>query len=313
VLARHGIATARTLEQKISDAGPTNQRIDPHVLTEVRNSMVRSGELVRENFHNAPWFRLGNADPGFIKKRFDEIGPVYHAFVNGKLAGRIGQALEIATYRALTDAQLEFFGRFKNLEAHDDGSMYEKEEPSQHVGRLSLSGDQRLDFLVRHPDTSVGMMGLECKNVREWLYPDRDEVTEVLQKCLAINAVPVLIGRRIPFVTFKLLSACGVICHQTYNQLVPSSEAKLAEKVRDKNILGYHDIRLGNAPDARMTKFIGANLIPLGHEAREKFDKNRDLLEAFAGGDHLYPEFSARLRRRISGLNEDHDWHHWDE
>lgn len=267
---------------------------------------------MRENFHNAPWFRLGNADPGFIKKRFDEIGPVYRAFVNGKLAGRIGQALEIATYRALKDAQLEFFGRFKNLQAHDDGSMYEKEEPPQHIGRLSLSGDQRLDFLVRHPDPGVGMMGLECKNVREWLYPDRDEVMEILQKCLAINSVPVLIGRRIPFVTFKLLSACGVICHQTYNQLVPNSEAELAEKVKHKSILGYHDIRLGNAPDARMTKFIGINLIPLGSEARAKFDKNRDLLEAFAGGNHSYSEFSARLRRRLSGQNEDHDWSHWD-
>ena len=36
VLRVHGVATDRTLEQKISDAGPFDQRIDPHVLTDVR-------------------------------------------------------------------------------------------------------------------------------------------------------------------------------------------------------------------------------------------------------------------------------------
>ena len=36
----------RTLEQKISDAGPNDQRIDPHILTEVRNDLlVRGGSL----------------------------------------------------------------------------------------------------------------------------------------------------------------------------------------------------------------------------------------------------------------------------
>jgi hypothetical protein len=29
----------------------------------------------------------------------------------------------------------------------------------------------------------------------------------------------------------------------------------LAAKVRDKMLLGYHDVRLGNQPDARLVKF----------------------------------------------------------
>lgn len=47
VVGSHGTANARTLEQKISDAGPYNQRIHPHVLTSVRNRLVRDGSLVR--------------------------------------------------------------------------------------------------------------------------------------------------------------------------------------------------------------------------------------------------------------------------
>ncbi len=34
ILRAHTIALGRTLEQKIADAGPYNQRIDPHVLTQ---------------------------------------------------------------------------------------------------------------------------------------------------------------------------------------------------------------------------------------------------------------------------------------
>lgn len=307
ILARQGIATARTLEQKISDAGPNNQRIDPHVLTGVRNSMVTSGELVRENHYNAPWFRLGNADPALIEKRLNEIGPVYKAYIDGSLAQRIGQSLEIAAYRALIETEFNFFGRFKNFDAHDDSTLYQKEEPPQHIGRRSLSGNQRLDFLIAHADATVGMLGIECKNVREWLYPDREEVKETLDKCLRLDCVPVLIARRIPFVTFKLLSACGVICHQTYGQFVPTADGELVSMARHKDFLGYHDIKLGNAPDARLQKFIAVNLPLVASNARIRFDQNRDLLEGFVS-EYSYAEFSGRLRRRLAGQVEDHDW-----
>ena len=43
ILRTHGVAIMRTLEQKISDAGPNDQRIDPHILTEVRNDLLAEG------------------------------------------------------------------------------------------------------------------------------------------------------------------------------------------------------------------------------------------------------------------------------
>src|ERR1700736_3432109 len=43
-----------------------------------------------------------------------------------------------------------------------------KEEPPQHLGSHELEGQERLDFLVHHPET---WLGIECKNIREWLYP----------------------------------------------------------------------------------------------------------------------------------------------
>ncbi len=104
-----------------------------------------------------------------------------------------------------------------------------------------------------------------------------------------------------------MLSPCGVLFHETYTQLLPESDRELAESARNKNLLGYHDIRIGNKPDERLLKFIGVNLPQILPEARDKFDEYKDLLGAFGSGSMKYEEFAARVRRRFEGTNEDYD------
>ena len=306
ILRAHGVANARTLEQKISDAGPYGQRIDPHILTGVRKTLEAGGVIARVPHDNVPWFHLPDTAPAKVAARLAAQHVVYRALSAGTVHKRIGQCLEIATYRALLTGPLtEFQGRFRDLSDHDDSTPYSKEEPQQHIGARALHGAQRLDFLVRHPQ--AGYLGLECKNTRPWLYPHDEDIKEMLVKCLALDVVPVIIARRIPFVTFKLLSTCGAIIHQTYNQLLPSSEAALAEQASNKDLLGYHDIRLGNTADARMIKFIGQNMPLVAVDARAKYDEFKDLLESFATGDMPYDEFAGRVRRRSHGEAEDFD------
>ncbi len=305
VLKKHGIATMRTLEQKIADAGPSNQRIDPHTLTTVRNALSKQGRIITiEN--QAPWFHLHDAPARIVQKRLREQLPIYKRLQAGNTSARLGQCLEIAIYRALLEQKsLDYFGSFRDLDEHDDSRLYSKEEPPRILSGRSLSGNQRLDFLIHHRDG--GWAGIEAKNVREWLYPDREEIAELLRKAVALDIVPVLVGRRIPFVTFKVLSRCGVLFHQTYNQLFAEADRELAELARNKNLLGYHDIRTGNQPDQRLLTFIGTNLPQILRGARDRFDEYKDLLGAFADGSMKYKEFSARVRRRSEGKNEDTD------
>jgi hypothetical protein len=303
ILAGHTIATARTLEQKISDAGPYGQRIDPHILTAVRNRLIKDGKVLRHEHQRTPWFYLPSAAQDPLNERFQAQLPVHQAF-SGALSTRIGQTLEIAVYRVLSildDA--EFFGRFLDLDAHDDSTLYAKEEPPRHIGKYSLTGDKLLDFIIRDP--KAGYLGVECKNIRSWLYPDREEITDTIRKCLALNCVPVIIARRIPYVTFMLLSKCGMLFHQNYNQLLPSSDKALADQARDKNLLGYHDIRVGNEPDNRLVTFLATKLPTITEGAREKFEAHKDLLQAFSEDQMSYHEFAARVLRRFRGENED--------
>jgi hypothetical protein len=286
---------ARTLEQKISDAGPDGQRIDPHILTDVRREMQQEYRIIRSVHANTPWFHLVETPQAVVQRRLNEQLPISQELNRQSLIVRLGQALEIATYKALLRSDLEFHGRFRDLDSHDDSTPYSKEEPPQHIGPRSLVGDQRLDFLVRHPEAKH--LGVECKNVREWLYPDRQEIKATLAKCVALDCVPVLIGRRIPYVSFLLLSTCGVILHQNYNQLFPVADTPLAERARDKRLLGFHDIRIGNKPNDRLLRFITTNLVRAAPAARAKFDEYKDLLGRFATGEISYAEFAARVTR----------------
>jgi hypothetical protein len=308
VLKNHGIANWRTLEQKISDAGPGPMRIDPHILTPVRKELEHEGTIVRSNYGGGTWFAHHDTPQETITARLGEQLPVYQALKTDNIRKRIGQTLEIAIYRALL-AQTSFpdyLGHFTDLDGHDDSLLYSKEEPSRSLRGRTIGGDRRLDFLVRHP--TAGWAGIEAKNIREWLYPDRKEIFDLLSKCVALDVVPVLIARRIHFSTFIVLNTCGAVIHQTYNQLLPTADAALAERAKHKQNLGYHDIRLSNLPDARLTSFIATHLPAALPAHRKQFEKYKDLVEGFVDGDMDYAEFAGRVRRRRLGLNEDHDW-----
>lgn len=311
LLERHGVATWRTIEQKIADSGPYGMRIDPHHLTPARKELEKDSLVIPYKPQYPPesvWFHLAGTSSDTIRERLEIQLPVYQALQDNLFKKRLGQVLEIAIFRSLEQQNAfgDFLGSFINLDEHDDSQLYQKEEPPRCLGKRDIGGDRRLDFLVRHPDS--GWAGIEAKNAREWIYPNRKEVIDLLSKCVALDIVPVLIARRIHYSTFVVLNTCGVIVHQTYNQLFPSTDSALAEKAKHKNNLGYHDIRIGNHPDGRLMNFIGQNLFAVLPEHRAKFDKYKDLLAKFADGSMLYPEFAARVRRRRNGTNEDADW-----
>ena len=307
VLKARTVAAWRTLEQKISDAGPGPMRVDPHVLTQARKKLVDLGIIDKTAFgsSNTPWFHLVRAAPEDVAAKLAELGPIHAALQVHSFKIRMGQTLEIAAYRAfIGQPAFKTFGAYTDLDEHNDATAYTKEEPPSVISGRKSKG--KLDFILTTVDNDV--LGVELKNIREWIYPDRPEIKELLRKCTDLEVLPVLIARRLLYVTFKLLNTCGVIIHQTYNQLFPEADAELAAKASDKALLGYHDIRLGNEPDARLLKFVNENLPPLAKSMRPAFDEYKDLLADFANDVTNYRVFAAKVRRRSRGTNEDNDW-----
>ena len=159
VLQKQVVANARTLEQKIADAGPSGMRIDPHVLTPARNELIEEGLVQATELAGNTWFHLANTPASVVEKRLKELAALFVKFTGNNLPARYGQTLEIATFHALSQVpNLEFFGRFPDLHKHDDSKAYTKVEPPNHVGTRVLPGHRSLDFLVLHPD--AGFLGI---------------------------------------------------------------------------------------------------------------------------------------------------------
>jgi hypothetical protein len=281
-------------------------RVNPHILTEARDRLLLQNTLSMRRAL-MPWYYLTSSQQDMVETRFNLLVALQREAQ--AVSSFVGQALERAVVRALKEqTELTYFGDFIDLDDHDDSHLYRKEEPPASVSGRRIPGHKRLDFLVHN---AAGIYaGIEVKNVREWFYPDREEIRELLLKCCALDVVPVLIARRVQFSAFSVLNPCGVILHQTFNQLYPNSTAELTVRLRDKHLLGFHDIRLIDGPDAstmhgRLAMFIGQNLPAVLPEARAKFVQYKDLLSAYANEEYDYAEFAARARRRQKGEPED--------
>jgi len=305
ILRAHDIASIRTLEQKIADAGPNAQRVEPLLLGWALSEMLESGSVKKRQAGRTSWYNLPDANSDIVASRFDEQINTHIALTESRLTTRVGQALEIAIYRALLEVRkFDFLGAFVDLDSHADDQWYTKDGPPEIVSGRQSKGP--LDFILFSP--GVGIVGVEAKNRREWLYPRHDEFVGFLRKCCELEAVPVLIARRISYVLqSEICAPCGIIVHEVFNQLLPESDSEIADRARHKRNLGYHDIRVGNRPDARLVKFLGTNLERLLPEAAVKFQEHFDLLYEYASGEITYPKFHFDLQVKL-GRYVEPDW-----
>jgi len=267
--------------------------VEPSVLTEARNALVKEGEIVVERSGKAPWYYLKGAEKERVEARMAELVPLQEETQAGMFTHRLGQTLEIAVQKAIQRSGVSFLGYFTDLADHNDETAYTKVDPPMDInGKRMEKGP--LDFIV-FPGGECG--GIEVKNYRTWLYPRSKEVREMLWKCGDVGAVPILIARRLPFVTIRLLQMGGCLIHENYNQLYPEADAQLAEKVSGRDSLGCHDVRVGNEPDGRMLRFFGELLPRLVKDVRPTFLKFREVHRAYGKGEIRYPEWLKELRK----------------
>ena len=129
----------------------------------------------------------------------------------------------------------------------------------------------------------------------------------MLRKAVELDIPPILIGRRIPFVTRRLLQPAGVLVWETRQQFYPSEYDNLAQQMRDKDSLGFFDIKVTDYPTQQLQEFITRIVPEELPDARKRFDTFKDLISSFAFGKLSYKGFVARIWRRQNGTNENMD------
>lgn len=313
VLERQGVACIRTLEMKISDGGPIEQRAEPHFITIALRELVDQRGFVRQHTHVAtgdtPWYAPSRSPQGDVDAKLDLLATLYQQTTVGGIKNIIGQALEKVVLDVLKEMEERiqgcgFQGHIDPVEIIDLGEyrIFKKyDPPSQYSGKTSK---KRGDFYLILP--GVGTLLIECKNFREWLYPQHGEIKSTIIKAAELGLPPVLVARKLPYVTREVLCRpAGIITHESYYQYYPSDLAayrpadpaglaSIIEQAKRKELLGYADIR--QKADPRTRKFFMQDLPVIAPEMGARFKRNIPVLLDFARNNIGLDELRRKLR-----------------
>lgn len=276
ILRTRFYANVRQLESKIAEAGPLDQRCDPHVISQALRELLMTKEIaVEKGPQQAHFYYLPSllATPDFSarKARILELTAIHHSLTSGD-STICGDALE-----AVIGAAISKTGNFTEL-----GS---KKKPLLNFGNVEIPGS--LDYLLL-ANSPASIIALEAKNIREWIYPDSRELWLLIHKAMLIAqgtsalVLPVLICRKIPYyarVAFKQMGVLGFEMHRQY--YIPKVESQLTE-IRHKDGLGFHDIVTDLTPPETLIRFLSETLPEQTATYAQQFRQNIPVYEKHA-------------------------------
>jgi hypothetical protein len=274
VLDEHLICGIRTLEAKISEAGPPDQRIDPHLLGIALKDLADRGRVLHRAEPSTSWYAYPRRSTTPVEEKLREIARVHAE--TGRHAADIGDALEATICAALQNVGAAFRGRVREI---PDERRFEKTPPPQTL--LGHTTTRLPDFIVF--DDNAGPINIECKNTREWIYLESEELKQVIITAYELHTTPLFASRKIHYTaSTNLMEPAGILIHESYNQYYPTYLQAVAEQARHVDNLGYSDILIGTTPTPRTQKFFSTLLPRPAQEAQRKFERHRDALYEFA-------------------------------
>lgn len=247
--------------------------------------------------------------PGQIKDKLDVLAGLYLETTDAAFTAALGDPLEISIFKILqqlraADRRFAHLGAF-DLSQRQPNGRFPKTEPPTNYSGATLFGPP--DYVFFEPKNGESAM-VECKNHREWIYPSHDEIKTLVGKALLAEMTPVLIARRLPYITkAALCEPAGIIAHETYNQLYPDTDhgRDLAARVIQPRSLGYFDVKASEEPLPRTIDFFKRNLPDILPTAAEKFRNHREILQQWVDGTMSWHD----LRLHLAGQYEapDHE------
>ena len=287
VLDTHTVANQKTLEQKISDQGPGDLRVDPHLLGLAIRDLREQRRLA---IHTHPstatlqWFSNLATSSARAQAKLSTIAPLYAETTSDGFGNLIGDALEIAVYKCLLEVEREkprysFQGKFDLSGPKNNQNRYNKSDPPKTVSNNTTT--KQADFLQFGYDQ--GHVCIECKNYREWIYPNSKTIKDTIVKSYELGSIPLLVARRIHYSTFSnLLKPSGIIGHQTLFQYYPADKADFAAQIKHKDGIGFSDVMATETPHRLTREFFRDHLPEVVSVAAIRWARTKELLYEYA-------------------------------
>lgn len=305
ILDKQIVAHQKTLEQKIADQGPNNQRVDPHLVGLAIFDLLKQNRLVKHDppgITSGAWYSNPGAPLDQIESRLETLTNLYESVSGHGFGNLTGDALELIVFKCLEEIRTKnprysYSGQFLLGEQKKDG-RYRKISPPKHLNGLIITTEADF-FQFGH---EAGVLCIECKNLREWVYPHHEAIKELIIKAAGIDAIPVLVARRIHYTAISnFLAPAGIIAHESYFQYYPADQAEIASKVRDKNLLGFTDVLAVEEPHARTRRFFSEHLPKITHHMAAVWTKNKAVLLEYANDEINLPQLYTAIESPAGG------------
>lgn len=283
VLATHHCCPIRMLEAKICEAGPGDKRPNPLSLS----------EAIRRLTHEASIQLIPKCAPTEIPFYAPNGVDISHPTFKDLLTKRRHLYLFHKSLTERNDFCSDVLEQLLDTALERSSiAVFRSRFPKQ-----NLPPDRPLDFVV---EIGAIPFGGDAKNFREWLYPDSWEIWAAISKCCELDAVPVLVARKLPYVSFVLFGNVGMVGYQTHFQFFhPTVEPELA-RVKSVDGLGYKDIRCTLEPDANIIKFFQITLPKIATQFKARFAAKKKVLQHFADARKLSDRsLNPRIRTQV--------------
>jgi hypothetical protein len=306
VLDRDTVACQKTLEQKIAEQGPREMRVDPHLIGRAILDLTELNRLITHT-HAATRSLGWYANPGRllpdVSARLDFLAPLYDSVSGHGFGNLTGDALELIVWKCLRDIYMRnrrfaYQGHFDLSKPKNEQGRYRRIQPPKSMGEHTTLKEADF-FQFGH---EAGSLCIECKNLREWIYPDHTILKELIIKASDLGMIPVLVARRLHYTTRNnLLVPAGIIAHESLYQYYPLDHADLAAQVRHARNLGFTDILASEEPHARTQRFFSELLPRLVAPMSAKWSRNVNALVAFAHEEIKLPELYREIDSPAAG------------
>jgi len=288
ILRERRVCCGKQLEAKISEAGPNNLRAEPDFVSKALKILAKSKEIkinyyeVERNkikFYLPKDFSLNFEED---KKRYIFITSLYKKYreiaTNQKYCGAV---LEKIVQKAVLKTKYRCLGG-----------------PGKSTNRLVINGREikgDIDLILFGKEKEI--LGVECKNKREWFNPHSKDIWEIIEKCVNNKALPVIIARKFTYSARIIFKNLGILGFETHNQyFLPSLENEMKD-IRHKDGLGFADIRFKDKPEKRYITFFDSIVKSQEDSYRNKFFSCLDLLREYS--KQLSLEISHKERDRL--------------
>lgn len=293
LLQTHSVCSTREMEARLSDFGiKTNPRADPHHLTTARHNL----NLQIVSSSPVPLYALPNIEVDSVRdiiSRKEHLHTAFNNFTRDELCGDIAEKVI-----------------FTCMEASQNLSLHRHE--LGHVSRIGnnttsnpLDTYSFLPFLHSSGTYKVAVIGIEVKNIREWIYPDSVEIWKALKACLDLNCIPIIINRSFHFTSFPFFRDIGVLGHETNKQYFAYDLRKNSDFQAIKDELYFRDIvpwkvtKKGIKLNPGVVKFFTTTVPRMIERTIERFELNKSLLLQYAPGPLHREETTIEERSKL--------------